>query len=131
MLFIAGAFFVVVGIWMFIKFIRNSKRPRVDNARVLELTKEPYKFADNMVKNRNFPHALVEYDLDGTTYQQKILLKSKPKVGDTVQLFVDSSRPEDVEQYHPPKEILIACVIAGIGVMMMIINLMIMESMGW
>lgn len=131
MLFFAGIFFVGVAIWMFILFIKNSRRPRVNNARVLELTKEPYKFADNMVKNRNFPHALVEYELNGVILQQKILLKSRPKIGDTVQLYVDSSRPEDVEQYHPPKEILMACIVAGIGIGMMVTSLILMDSFGW
>jgi len=131
MLFICGAFFVGIGIWLFFVFIRNSKRPRVNNARVIELTSEPWKFAPNQIKNRNMPHALVAYTLDGVDYQQKVLLKSKPQVGDTIQLFVDSSRPDDVEQFHPPREIMIACTMAGVGIIMMIVNLIIMDSMGW
>lgn len=122
MLFFIGAFTVLIGIYMFFVYIRNSRRPRVRDARIIETTMEPYKFAPNNVK-RKLPHALVEYYYESTKYQQKILLQSKSKVGDTVQLYVDSSRPEDVEEYYPFKHILMCIIIALIGVGMMITSL--------
>lgn len=129
MLFFIGAFFVLIGIYLFFTYIRNSRRPRIQDARILETTMEPYKFAPNN-SQRKFPHALVEYYYESIKYQQKILLHSKSKPGDTVQLFVDSTRPEDVEEYYPFKQILICVVITLIGIGTMITSLLLFRLLG-
>lgn len=120
MLFIGGIICVIIGIIMVIRVLLNSKRPRIDGARVVEVTKEFYVHHKTGQRSpRPFPHAKVEFFHDGEKHTEKILLKSKAKPGDEIRLSVNPKAVPPVEEFYPTKEILISCLIILIGAVFM------------
>jgi hypothetical protein len=65
-------------LYSLVKFIQSSKKPRVHDVRIIEITSEPYEYASN-ISQRNVPHAKVEYYHQSVKHEKKILLKSKAK----------------------------------------------------
>lgn len=126
MLFFAGIFFCIIGIVLFIRVLINNKRPRIQGARVIEVTNEVYEFTSN-VSQRKVPHAMVEYYYQSEKFQKKILLKSKAKQGDSVTLSLMGSKPTDVEQFYPKKENLVALLLFLFGLALSIITLVISD----
>jgi hypothetical protein len=120
MLFFGGLVFLIVGIVMVFRVFRNSRRPRIDGATVLEVTQDFYVYKGKPSGTRRLPHARIEYFYDGHKTQSKILLKSKAKPGDGIQLSVNPKKPGEVEEYYPAKEIMVSLLIFAIGAGIMI-----------
>ena len=120
MLFIGGIVCFLAGLYMVIRVLLNARRPRIDGARVLEVTKEFYVHHKTGQRSpRKFPHATVEFFHDGGKHTEKIMLKSKPKLGDEIKLSVNPKAVPPVEEFYPVKEVLIAALIMLIGVVFM------------
>jgi hypothetical protein len=128
MIFYIGAILFIVSIIMLVRVLRNSRRPRIDGARVLEITQDFYVHKGNR-SPRKFPHARVEYYYDGAKREAKILLKSKPKPGDGIQLSVNPTNPSMVEEYYPFKETLVAFGIMALGAVLMICSFVLMQRL--
>jgi hypothetical protein len=128
MLFFAGIFFCIIGIVMFVRVLLNNKRPRIPNARILEVTNEVYEYTSN-VSQRKVPHANVEYYYQSEKYEKKILLKSKSKEGDTVTLILMGTKPTDVEEYYPKRENLAALLLFLFGLALSVITLLISDHL--
>ena len=113
MIFIAGILFIVIGIVLSVKFFLNNRRPKV-SAKVLGLLKEAP--AGQFIEQ---PHALVEYEFQGMKHTGKVLLRTKPQVGESITLAVKPESPTKAVEYSPKKEVIsiIACFVLGIGMM--------------
>lgn len=128
MLFYIGAVLIIVSFVMLFRVMRNSGRPRIDGAIVLEVTKEYYVHKGNK-SPRKFPHARIEYYYDGAKLQSRILLKSKPKPGDGIQLSVKPDDPSIVEEYYPVKETFVALLIMVLGVAVIICSVVLLQRL--
>ncbi len=126
MLFFAGIFLCALVVFLLIKFMQSSKRPRIHDARVLEVTNEPYEYASNISK-RKVPHAKVEYFHQSIKHEKKILLKSKAKAGENIALTVVGNDGKDVEQYYPAKEVIAMVIITAIGLSMILASLILSD----
>lgn len=128
MLFFAGIFFCVIGIVLFIRVLLNNKRPRIQDARVIEVTNEVYEFTSN-VSQRKVPHAKVEYHYQNEKYEKKILLKSKAKEGSTLTLILMGNKPTDVEEFYPKRENIVALSLFLFGLALSVITLIISDHL--
>lgn len=126
MLFFAGIFLCALAVFLLIKFMQSSKRPRIHDARVLEVTNEPYEYASN-ISQRKVPHAKVEYFHQSIKHEKKILLKSKAKAGENIALTVVGNDGNDVEQYYPAKEVIAMVIITAIGLSMILASLILSD----
>lgn len=126
MLFFAGVFLCALAVYLLIKFFQISKRPRIHDARIIEVTSEPYEYSSNISK-RNVPHAKVEYFHQSIKHEKKILLKSKAKAGENISLTVTGNDGKDVEQYYPAKEVIAMVIITAIGLSMIFASLILSD----
>lgn len=126
MLFIVGVFLCILGVFLLIRFIQSSKRPRIHDARIIEVTSEPYEYASN-ISQRKVPHAKIEYFHQSIKHEKKILLKSKSKPGENIALSVKGNDGTDVEQFYPAKEVIAMIIITAIGLSMILASLILTD----
>lgn len=130
MIFIIGAILFLAGVWMLLRFLKLAKRPKVDDAYILDVTHEHFihkKYPDHP-SPRKLPHAKVEYYFQSVKYVAKILLKTKKCVsGDKIRLTVNSESPNDVEQYEPNREVLVILLVLSLGTGIMICSVLILN----
>jgi hypothetical protein len=128
MLGLIGITLIIVGFVMIFRMIRNSRRPRIDGARVLEIKKEFYVHKGRS-SPRKFPTARVEYYYNGAKLEAKVLLKSKPKPGDGIKLSVKPDDPTFVEEYYPLKESLVILAILAIGTVLLVCSIVMTQRL--
>jgi hypothetical protein len=126
MIFYIGIFLCILAVIFLVKFIQTSKKPRVHDVRIVEITSEPYEYASN-ISQRNVPHAKVEYYHQSVKHEKKILLKSKAKVGETISLSVLGKDGKDVEQFYPAKEVIAMIIMTAIGLSMILASLILTD----
>lgn len=100
---------------MIFRVVRNAMRPRIYDAIVEAVFMQQY-VHKNHASSKEFRHATVRFAYKSLDYKQDILLKSKNKIGDKIQLTVNSEQPIEVEQFYPSKEIMVAAIIEAIGI---------------
>lgn len=126
MLFIIGIMLLFAGVWMILRQYRNSRRPRVEDARVLEVNREYFELRKGQVTPRKVPVGNVEYFYRSVKYTAEIMLKQRSiKPGDSIQLSVNPDKPTEVEHYSAMREL-------GVGVFICLLAaLMIFGSLYW
>lgn len=125
MILIAGIIFIGVGIFMIIRFMIAMNREKIP-AHILAVSIEfPQNAKGAMVKK--FPHAQVEYWHNQTRLEKKILLKSKSKVGETIQVAIHPNDSSKVEQYYPKKELLAIAAVLGVGIALIVGSVAMMD----
>lgn len=128
MFIIAGVFFILAGIWMLIRFFIAMKRPKVE-ASILAVTKEYPEAAQNanVPLMRKFPHAQIQYWHEGVQIEQKIILKSKSKVGSTIHITFNPKKLNKAEQYYPNKELLAIATVMAVGAALIVYSVMLID----
>lgn len=115
MLFFVAAILTLVGIWMFIRLYLSSRRPRVDDAQIVDCALEYFEIKGR-VTPRKVPVGRIEYFYRSVKYNAEIMLKSKRlKAGDKIRLAVNPDKPNDVEHYHAAPEFFVAFFILVFG----------------
>lgn len=119
MIFYAGLLAIVLSIVLLIKFLINGRRPKAE-AKVLGLLKEAPQ--GQFIEQ---PHAVVEYFYQNTKYNGKVLLRSKPKVGDTIKLAIKPDAPAKAAEYYPKAETIGIVFLGGLGVVLVVVSLIV------
>jgi hypothetical protein len=128
MLFFIGAMLILAGIWMIIRLYIHSKRPRVEDAQIIDCAREYFEIKGH-VTPRKVPVGRIEYFYRSVKYKAEIMLKSKSlKAGDRIQLSVNPDKPTDVEHYYATREFLAALTVLFIGTAIIIACLIWMDK---
>lgn len=113
MLMIAGFILLAVAVAMIYRFMRNSKRPRME-MKIEEIVMQHSRFDKKQI-SRTMPHAVVNYNFEGHKYKSTVMILKKAQVGDWIQVSVNPENPELLDLYSPQKEKLAILVVAAIG----------------
>lgn len=116
MIFFLGIIFFVIGIGLMIKLFVSNRRPKAQ-AVVKGLFKEvpPGQYIQ-------LPHALVEYDVQGTRYTAKVVVRGKPEVGGSIQVAVKPQNPTQIVEYNPKAEIVTSLLLTGAGIVLIVVS---------
>jgi hypothetical protein len=116
MLTIIAVMLMFVGIWMMIRLYISFKRPRIDDAQIIDCALEYFEVKKGHVTPRKVPVGRIEYFYRSVKYNAEIMLKSKKlRAGDRIQLAVNPDKPTEVEHYFAGMEFLVALLILCIG----------------
>jgi hypothetical protein len=115
MLFFVGAFLVLISIFMFIRFLLMSQRPKLETP-VKELFWGKLK-SDAFGMAPQQKHARVTYTVQNKEYQGEIPLPKKTniQVGDAIRIAYKPSDPATANYYAPRKELVMIGLIFIIG----------------
>lgn len=75
------------------------------------------------------PHALVEYYYQSTKYNGKVILASKPKVGDTIKIAVKPESPTKAAEYYPKKEVAVMVAANVLGIVLIVASLVLSDML--
>ena len=123
MIFYAGLALIALSIVLLVKFLINGRRPKTE-AKVLGLLKEAP--AGQFIEQ---PHAVVEYHYQNTKYNGKVLLRSKPQVGDTIKLAIKPDAPAKAAEYYPKAEKMGIIGSAVLGIVLVVVALVVSDML--
>lgn len=130
MLFFAGIFFLATGLFLLIRLIIISARPKL---KVKVLSIEQKKLATDMFgMGPNHPHAKFSYEVNGTAYEGEVHLfkNSKETVGDEITITYKSSDPKTIRFHEPKKDWLMVTIFLLMGGILVGISTLVMNLRG-
>lgn len=114
MLMIIGAILILVGFAMLYRYLRNSRRPRIE-VKIDEVSME-YARSDHKEMGPKHRHAHLKYNFDGVNYTSKVLILKRMKENDWIEVSVNPKNPEMLDIYAPQKEKIAIVLIFVIGI---------------
>ena len=114
MLMIAGFILIIVGIAMTFRYLRNSRRPRIE-VKVEEITIEHARTDHKQVAPQQ-RHARVKYNFDGQNYESKVIVLKRTRENDWIEVSVNPKNPEFLDIYSPQKEQIAILIVFAIGI---------------
>lgn len=117
-LYVTGLGLLGAGVAMFIRMFVMSRRPRIYDARILDIFKDYWEHPGypGQLSPRKFRLAKVEYYYKSIKYEFTIILKSKrSRPGDSIILTINPKNPKLSEQVYIKPEIVAGIILVVLG----------------
>ena len=105
---------MIIGIVMFIRSIRNSRRPRID-VQILEIKPDPEEVKGQSRLKREPARGRAIYTYNGQEYESWVMLLKETKINEHIEVSVNPKNPKDLNIHSPGKEQIAVLVVFGIG----------------